>query len=54
MNFDDSRFHDYIVECHALRERLEAALQAAGVAAAPPAPAGLPWFDLNLLPHPAK
>jgi hydroxylamine reductase len=42
---------EYIVECHALREKVEAALKAAGVTATPPTPAGLPWFDL--LPHPA-
>ncbi len=42
---------EYIVECHALREKVEAALKAAGVTATPPTPANLPWFDL--LPHPA-
>lgn len=38
------------MQCHALREGLEAACAAAGAGPAPVA-AGLPWFDL--LPHPA-
>lgn len=42
---------EYIIECHALREKVEAALKAAGVTATPPTPANLPWFDV--LPHPA-
>ena len=38
------------MECHALREGVEAQLAAAGIAAPPPM-ASLPWFEP--LPHPA-
>ena len=52
VNFDAHAFRAYIAEAHALRDSVEQALQAAGISDPPPAPAGLPWFDL--LAHPAQ
>lgn len=43
---------DYVSEAHRLIGELEAACAAAGVSGAPPAPDGLPQFDL--LAHPAR
>eukprot|EP00887_Chlorella_sp_A99_P004561 scaffold84.g4561.t1 len=51
VNFDDGRFKEYVATAHRLTDEIEAAARAAGVAGAPPAPGGLPQFDL--LAHPA-
>ncbi|WP_156318525.1 hydroxylamine reductase, partial [Rhizobium sp. AAP43] len=52
VNFDDARFKEYVQESHRMVDAVEAACRAAGVDGAPPAPEGLPQFDL--LAHPAQ
>jgi hydroxylamine reductase len=52
VNFDASRYREYITECHALRDEIEARLRSAGIEDAPASPTDLPWFDL--LAHPAR